>query len=131
VRVQLSVTGRHVEVTEEVKRYAQGKALKLPKYYDRIQAIEIILGHESDLFSVEIIVNSEGRRLFVAHEAGPDTFALIDAAVDKLERQLTRHKERVRNRKHPEAPRGGPLKPRAGASKPRAGRASRPKRGRS
>ncbi|HEY3241777.1 MAG TPA: ribosome-associated translation inhibitor RaiA [Phycisphaerae bacterium] len=127
--MQLSVTGRHVEITDEVKRYAQDKALKLPKYFDRIQAIEIVLGHESGQFSVEFIVNTEGRRLFVAHELGPDTFALIDAAVDKLERQLTRHKERVRNRKHPAAPRGGPLKPRAGATKPRAGRSSR-KRGR-
>ena len=98
--MQISVTGRHVNVTEEVKSYAAEKAGKLPRFYDRVQAIEVILDHEGDDFTVDMIVTAEGRNHFIAHEAGPDTFALIDLIVDKLERQLRRHKERFRNRKH-------------------------------
>jgi len=125
--VQLSVTGRHVEVPDELKQYAQDKASKLPKYFDRVQAIEIIFGHESDSFSVEIIVNTEGRRLFVARELGSDTFALIDAAVLKLERQLSRHKKKVRNRKHSAAATGSAkraLSRTRRAARARPGRAS-------
>ena len=98
--MQISVTGRHVNVTDEVKTYAEEKAGKLPRFYDRVQAIEVILDHEGDNFTVDMIVTAEGRNHFIAHEAGPDMFALIDLIVDKLERQLRRHKERFRNRKH-------------------------------
>lgn len=99
--MQITVTGRHVEVPEDVRRYAEEKAEKLLKYYDRIQSIGVVLDSEGDQFSVEILVNAGARNEFVGREVGPDTFALIDLTVDKLERQLTRHKEMARNRKHP------------------------------
>ena len=97
--MQISVTGRHVEVTADVKAYAEKKMGKMPRYYDRIQAIEVVLDHESDSFSVEVIISADGNP-FVAREVGPDTFALIDLVADTLERQLVKHKERYRNRKH-------------------------------
>ena len=97
--MQISVTGRHVRVTEEVKDYAAKKAEKLPRFYDRVQAIEVILDHEGGNFTVDMIVTS-GRNNFIAHEAGPDVFPLVDLITDKLGRQLTRHKEKARNRKH-------------------------------
>ena len=98
--VQISVTGRHVEVTEDVKEYAEKKMAKLPRYYDRVQAIQVILDHESENFAVEVIVSAQGTNPIIARDVGPDTFALIDGLADKLERQLTKLKERFRNRKH-------------------------------
>lgn len=98
--MQITVTGKHVDVTEDVKKYAIEKADRLPRFYDRIQSIEVVLGHEGDQFSVEMIVNAGARNTFVGHELGADTFALIDLTVDKLERQLTKHKEKTRNRMH-------------------------------
>ena len=98
--MQISVTGRHVRVTEEVKDYAARKAEKLPRFYNRVQAIEVVLDHEGGDFTVDMIVTAEGKNHFIAHEVGPDMFALVDLIVDKLERQLRRHKERFRNRKH-------------------------------
>ena len=98
--MQISVTGRHVTVTEQIKDYAAEKAGKLPRFYDRVQAIEVILDQEGDAFTVDMIVTAAGKNHFIAHEAGPDMFALVDLIVDKLERQLRRHKERFRNRKH-------------------------------
>lgn len=98
--MQITVTGKHVEVSEDVKKYALEKADRLPRFFDRIQSIEVIFGHEADQFSVEILVNAGVRNTFVACERGADTFALIDLTVDKLERQLTKHKEKLRNRMH-------------------------------
>ncbi len=97
--MQISVTGRHVEVSGEVEDYVRGKAGRLTKYYDRIHEIEVILDHESEQFSAEIIVRADHKQTFVARGTGPDTFALIDGIMDKLERQLTKHKEKLRNRK--------------------------------
>lgn len=98
--MEIRVTGRHVEVPEEVRDYIRTKAGKLPRFYDRIHEIEVVLGHESDLFTAEIIVRADRKHTFVASDTGPDTFGLIDIVVDKLERQLTRHKEKNRNHKH-------------------------------
>jgi putative sigma-54 modulation protein len=98
--VQISVTGRHVEVSERVKEYAAEKAARLPRYYDRVQAVEIIIDREADQVAVEMIVRAAGTPDFVAREIGPEPTSCIDALIDKMERQLTRHKEKFRNRKH-------------------------------
>ena len=97
--MQILVTGRHVEVTDEVREYIQTKAARLTNYYDRIHEIEVILDHESEQFSAEMIVRADRKHTFVARGTGPDTFALIDEIMGKLERQLTKHKEKNRNRK--------------------------------
>ena len=97
--MRILVTGRHVEVTNEVREYVETKAGRLTKYYDRIHEIEAILDHESEQFSVEMIVRADRKHTFVARATGPDTFALVDEIVVKLERQLTKHKEKNRNRK--------------------------------
>ena len=98
--MRIHVTGRHVEVTDDVRAYVESKAAKLPKHYDRIHEIEVVLDHESEQFSAEMIVRADHKHTFVARETGPDTFVLIDVIVDRLERQLTKHKEKRRNRKH-------------------------------
>ena len=97
----VTISGRHMEVTEALKAYAEQKAGKLSKYYDRIQEIEVIMDASKDSTRVEIIVNAEHNAMFIAHHDEGDAYACIDGCVDKLERQLTDHKERFRNRKHP------------------------------
>ncbi len=98
--MQIQITGRHVEVTDEVRDYITNKTAKLPRFYDRIHDVDVILDHESEQFIVEIIVHADHRHTIVASETGPDTFALIDLVFEKLERKLTKHKERGRNHKH-------------------------------
>ena len=96
-----TVSSGHMDVTPALKAYAENKTSKLPKYYDRIQEIEIILDNMKDNVRVEIIVNAEHKNMFVAHHDEGDAYACIDGCVDKLERQLSDHKKKVRNRKHP------------------------------
>lgn len=98
--MQITVTGRHVDVTDDVREYVEAKANKLPRFYDRIHEIEVILDHESEQFKVEMIVRAGNKHTFVASESGPDTFTLIDVITDKLERQLTRHKEKNQEHRH-------------------------------
>lgn len=98
--MQIQVTGRHVEITDDVRDYIRDKVAKLPRFYDRIHEVEVVLDHESEQFTAEIIVRAGRKHTFVARETGPDTFTLIDVVIDRLERQLTRQKEKYRNRKH-------------------------------
>lgn len=98
--MRIEVTGRHVEVPGEVKAYVEEKVRKLSRFYDRIQEVEVVFGHESEQFTAEMIVRANQKQTFVARGTGADTYALIDGITDKLERQLVKHKEKNRNRKH-------------------------------
>ena len=97
----VTVSSRHMDVTPALKAYAEQKANKLLKYYDRIQEIEVIFDAGKDAVKVEMIVNAEHKNMFIAsHDVGT-AYACIDGCIGKLERQLTEHKDKFRNRKHP------------------------------
>jgi putative sigma-54 modulation protein len=91
-----------MDVTPPLKSYAEEKANKLTKYYDRIQEIEVVFDAGKDSTRVEMIVNAEHNDTFVANHNEGDAYACIDGCVHKLERQLSEHKKMYRNRKHPQ-----------------------------
>jgi len=99
--MEMHVTGRHVEVTDAIREYAEEKLARLPRYFDRVQSIELICDHRDHHHEVEAIVDAEHTHPFVAKATGEDVYALIDGVMDKLQRQLSDHKKRLRNRKHP------------------------------
>jgi putative sigma-54 modulation protein len=106
----VTVASRHMEISPALKSYAEQKASKLEKYYDRILEIGVIFDAGKTGTSVEMIVKTDYNDKFIAHhdeaaqvqESQPrgDAYTCIDRCVDKLERQLTEHKEKYRNRKH-------------------------------
>lgn len=99
--MELRIAGRHLEITPAIRQYAEEKAARLPKFYDLVQTVEMILdGHESKQKRAEIVVIAEHKNRFVAHHEGEDLYGCIDQAIHKLQLQLTAHKERFRNRKH-------------------------------
>jgi len=99
--MQVTVSGRHMGISDALRSYCQEKAEKLTRFYDRIQKIEVVLDGHSGLHSAEMIVHSDGTHPFVASEEREDVFAAVDVLMDKMERQISRHKEKLRNRKHP------------------------------
>jgi putative sigma-54 modulation protein len=108
--VIVTISSRHMDVTPAMKTFAEEKANKLNKYYDLIQEIEVIFDAGKDRTKVEMIVNAEHKNMFIANHEQGDAYACVDACVEKLERQLTEHKKKHRNRKHPDpapAARGG------------------------
>ena len=99
----ITLSGRHLEITPAMRKHAEEKAGKLTKYYDLIQEIEVVLEASAGTGQkkVEFIVSAEHKNRFVATAEGDDLYGCIDQVIHKLERQLTDHKERHRNRKHP------------------------------
>ncbi|HVT88867.1 MAG TPA: ribosome-associated translation inhibitor RaiA [Tepidisphaeraceae bacterium] len=94
------VTSRHMEVSPALRTYGEQKVAKLTRYYDRIQEIEIVFDAHKDAVQVEIIVHAEHRNMFIGRHNNGDAYACVDGCISKLERQLSDHKKRVRNRKH-------------------------------
>jgi len=96
-----TISGRHLEITDAIRSYAEDKSSKLPRYYNSITSVEFVIeGNEGGHQAVEIIARGEHSNVFVATETGSDVYACIDIALHKLERQLRRKKEKQRNNKH-------------------------------
>ena len=99
--MDITISGRHLEITHSIRKYAEEKASKLPKFYDLIQAIEVILeAGQPKQMRAEVVVVAEHKNKFVATHEGEDMYGCIDQALHKMQTQLTSHKERFRNRKH-------------------------------
>jgi len=99
--LNLTITGKHIKVTEALKKYARDKTSKLPKYYDSVNQIQVVIdGNEHHNINVEIIVRAEHNKVFVANEISNDAYKGIDSAIHKLERQLRRKNKKERNNKH-------------------------------
>ena len=96
-----TITGKHIAITEAIREHAEEKTSKLPKYYDSINQVEVIIdGGQAGNTSVQIIARGEHSKFFIVTETGEDAYKCIDLAVHKLERQLRKKKQKERNNKH-------------------------------
>ena len=96
-----TISGKHIEITQAIREHAEEKTSKLPKYYNSINQVEVIIdGNSGGNTSVEIIVRAEHSKVFVGTETGDDAYRCIDMAVHKIERQLRRIKSKERDNKH-------------------------------
>jgi putative sigma-54 modulation protein len=103
--LQFTITGKHIDITDAIRTHAEGRTVKLPRYYNSINQVEVIVdGSEHGQISVEVIARGEHSNLFVATESGKDAYQCIDLAVHKLERQLTKKKSKERDNKHTGSP---------------------------
>lgn len=93
------ITGRHMEVTESMRSYVEKKISKLQRYYNRISEMEVVIEEEGSQHKIELIVKADNHQRFVVQHTLEDGYACFDAALDKIERKLTKHKEKSRIRK--------------------------------
>jgi putative sigma-54 modulation protein len=97
--MEITVTGRDFEVTDPIRTHATEKANKLPRYFDRVSRVEVILGRKDNhTYDVELIAHVDGHEHFVAHGQKEDLYAAIDEAEGKLERILVHHKNKLVDR---------------------------------
>jgi putative sigma-54 modulation protein len=100
--VQIKISIRHGHLNDNTQELIRDKAEKLLHYFDRLTMIEVTVDlnhrHEhKDHKWVEFVVQAEHRHDFVAHESHEDLLAAVDLAVDKIEGQLRRYKERIQD----------------------------------
>jgi putative sigma-54 modulation protein len=100
--MQLQVKGRNVEVTDNIRRYAEEKLRKLEPLIHELTQVELELMVEknpsiSDNHVAEATVWTKGPTVLRAREAAPDHRASIDQLVEKLTRQAKRFREKQRD----------------------------------
>jgi putative sigma-54 modulation protein len=103
--VQISISTRHGQLTEETKQKLRSKAEKLDRFFERLTAIEIVVDLEvPQKPKVDLNVSAEHKHDFVAHEQHENLLSALEAAVQKVEQQLRKYKERVQERhRNPDA----------------------------
>jgi putative sigma-54 modulation protein len=94
--MQINFTGHRMEVTTALKTFTQEKFDKLDRHFDKITAINVIFDVEKlrKIAEATILVN---RGELHASSESEDMYTAIDILVDKLDRQLIKHKEKMRD----------------------------------
>jgi len=95
--VQIKISARHGHLAEATQEYIREKAEKLLRFFERLTSIEVTVDLKNDMKVVEFLVSAEHKHDFVATEVNSDILAAVDLVMDKLERQLSRYKEKIQD----------------------------------
>lgn len=94
--MQLNITFRHLDPIDSLKNYAREKVERVNKYLDKATEAHVTLSLERHLHHADISIHS-GNFLLRGREKSEDMYASIDLAMDKIERQLKRYKEKLKH----------------------------------
>ena len=96
--MQIKISARHGHLGEATQQFIRDKAAKLLRYFERLTSIEVTVDLKDELSKqVEFLVKAEHKHDFVAHETHNDVLAAVDLVIDKLERQISRYKEKIQD----------------------------------
>lgn len=94
--MNLNVTGHHLEITQPIREYLASKLERLTRHFDHVIDVSVILSVERLQRKVEATVHVRGRDLFAVSQ-DEDMYAAIDSLIDKLDRQVVKHKEKLKS----------------------------------
>ncbi|SEM91972.1 ribosome hibernation-promoting factor, HPF/YfiA family [Nitrosomonas marina] len=91
--MNLKLTGNHVEITPALRDYVNTKISKVTRHFDHVIDVSVILSVEKHKQKAEANLHIRGKDIFVEADS-TDMYASIDSLVDKLDRQVLKHKEK-------------------------------------
>ena len=94
--MQIDITGHHVDITQSLRSYVHNKFERLERHFDHVTGIHVVLTVAKLEHRAEATLNVSRATLF-ADAVEPDMYAAIDGLVDKLDRQVKKHKEKLSN----------------------------------
>lgn len=100
--MQLNLSGHHIDITPALRDYVNTKLGRLERYFDHVTNMHVVLSVEKLVHKAEAKMHVSRANLFAESES-EDMYAAIDALADKLERQIKKHKEKMKNHNQAEA----------------------------
>ena len=97
--MNLQLTGHHVEITSAIRDYVVSKLARIERHFDHVIDVNVIMTVEKLDQRIEANVHLSGKDIHVQSHNG-DMYAAIDDLIDKLDRQVIRHKERFQVNRH-------------------------------
>lgn len=105
--MNVTISGHHLDVTPALRNYVTVKLDRITRHFEQLVDIKVLLTVEKQKEkerrqSAECAIHVKGGELF-ARSSHADLYAAVDELMDKLDRQVVRHKTRVQDHHH-EAP---------------------------
>ena len=105
--MNLTISGRHLDVTPALRGYVTSKLERVTRHYDDLVDVRVILTVENQKEKqlrqrAECSIHVKGNEMF-AESAHEDLYAAVDDLMHKLDRQVVKHKDRIQQHQH-EAP---------------------------
>ena len=97
--MNLHLTGHHVEITPAIRNYVMSKLERINRHFDHVIDVNVIMAVEKLDQKIEANVHLSGKDIHVTAHDG-DMYAAIYALIDKLDRQVIKHKERFQVNRH-------------------------------
>lgn len=102
--MNLTISGHHLEVTPALRSYVTDKLDRITRHFDQVVDVKVLLSIENQTEKerrqkAECNIHVKGNDMF-AESAHQDLYAAVDDLVDKLDRQVVKHKDRIRNHHH-------------------------------
>ncbi|HEY9031042.1 MAG: ribosome hibernation promoting factor [Kangiella sp.] len=92
--MQINLTGRHLDITDALRDFVNEKFAKLERHFDHINNVYVTLSVEKVRQIAEATLHVNGGEIF-ANSESEDMYAAIDLLIDKLDRQVIKHKEKM------------------------------------
>ena len=92
--MQINLTGHHVDVTDSLRDYVNGKFEKLERHFDQINNVHVVLTVEKFNQIAESTLHLTGSEVHAKAE-NSDMYASIDSLIDKLDRQILKYKGKI------------------------------------
>jgi putative sigma-54 modulation protein len=96
--MQLTITFKNIDASENIKRHIAEKLEKLDKLLDNPGDATAVLSVEKFRNIAEISITGD-RLVLNAKEETSDIYSSIDAAIDKLDKQLKKNKEKIKTKR--------------------------------
>jgi putative sigma-54 modulation protein len=96
--MRLQITTRHYDLPADLKSLTEERLTKLKRFFDQIIDVNLVLSTEKHRHHAEVTLRTVGHDWVGTAEAG-DMRTAIDDAVDRIEIQLKKHKDRLTDRK--------------------------------
>ncbi|HEB98146.1 MAG TPA: ribosome hibernation promoting factor [Thiotrichales bacterium] len=100
--MQINLTGHHVDITDSLRDYVNSKMERLERHFDNVTNTHVVLSVEKTRHKAEATMHVSGGTVF-ADNTEEDMYAAIDGLVDKLDRQIKKHKEKLKDHHRTEA----------------------------
>ena len=97
--MNLYLTGHHLEITPAIRDYVVAKLDRVTRHFDDVIDVNVVMAVDKLRHKVEVNLHMRGKDIHVEAVA-PDMYASIDALVDKLDRQVLKHKEKRALHRH-------------------------------
>lgn len=92
--MQIKLTGHHVDITPALREFVDSKFTRLERHFEQMTDVHVILTVEKLRHKAEATLHVSGNDMF-ADTISDDMYAAIDGLMDKLDRQLLKHKEKL------------------------------------